>query len=71
MDVSVDTGFSSVKIIVPSGVSAQVSFEGGFSNVDLRGNWERSGSEYVNPGDGPQITVTIQAGAGNLELSNR
>jgi hypothetical protein len=71
MDVTVDTGFSSVKIIVPTGVPARVTFEGGFSNVDLRGDWEKSGSEYTNPGDGPQITINIQAGAGNLELSNR
>jgi len=71
MDVTIDTGFSSVKIIVPSGVSARVFFEGGFSNVDVRGDWEKSGGEYTNPGEGPEISINVNAGAGNLELRNR
>ena len=71
MDVTIDTGFSSVKIIVPPGVSARVLFEGGFSNVDVRGDWEKSGGEYTNPGEGPEISINVNAGAGNLELRNR
>jgi hypothetical protein len=71
MDVNIDAGISNVEIIVPEGVSARLTFEGGLSNVDDRGSWEKSGSTYALEGDGPQINFNVTMGAGNLELRNR
>jgi hypothetical protein len=71
MDVSIDAGISNVEIVVPQGVSAQLTFEGGLSNVNANGDWQKSGSVYLLEGEGPQITFNVTMGAGNLELRNR
>ncbi len=69
--VTIDTGFSSIKVIVPEGVSARVFVDGGFSNVDVGGAWEKSGNDYTQDGTGPRLTINVNIGAGSLELSNR
>jgi N-terminal domain of toast_rack, DUF2154 len=71
MDVRVDTGMSSIIIIVPKGTSARVLYDGGLSNVDVSGEWEKVGNDYYLNGDGPRITINVNLGAGNLQLRNR
>jgi hypothetical protein len=70
-EVSVKSGLSSIVIVVPEGTSASVSFEGGLTNVDRDGGWRMSGSEYVLSGEGPHLDITVEMGAGNLELRTR
>lgn len=70
-DVSIKSGLSSIVIIVPSGTPATVRFEGGLANVDRSGSWRLSGGVYTLPGDGPGLTITVEMGAGNLELRER
>lgn len=69
--VSIDSGVSTVTIIVPAGVSAKVTFTGGLSSVDYEGEWEKKGDEYRQPGSGPTITIIVDMGAGTLELRNK
>jgi hypothetical protein len=69
--VKIESGISQVTIIVPKGVQARVKFDGGLSNVDLSGTWEKSGNTYANPGSGPTITIEVSMGAGNLRLDNQ
>jgi hypothetical protein len=69
--VSIKSGLSSIVIIVPEGTPATVRFEGGLTNVDLDGDWRMSGSRYTLPGEGPELTITVEMGAGNLELRTR
>ncbi len=71
LNVTIDSGISSVKVIVPQGVSARLFFDGGLSNVDINGSWEKSGNQYTLSGSGPVITINVNLGAGNLVLSNR
>ena len=71
MDVSVDTGMSSITIIVPKGTLARVLYDGGLSNVDVSGDWEKVGNDYYQNAEGPRITINVNLGAGNLELRNR
>jgi len=68
--VNIDSGISQITIIVPQGVSAQVILKGALSNVNMNGDWQKSGGNWVNPGSGPQITIYVNLGAGNLQLSN-
>jgi hypothetical protein len=68
--VNIETGLSQISIVVPRGVSAQVIIKGGLSNVNMGGAWQKSGSDYINSGSGPQITIYVTMGAGNLQLSN-
>lgn len=69
-DVSIKSGLSSIVIIVPEGTTATVRFEGGLANVDRSGAWDRSGGVYRMSGEGPELNITIEMGAGNLELRN-
>ena len=68
--VTVESGISQVTIIVPRGVNARVSFEGGLSNVDQQDAWESSGGSYLLEGSGPTLTIMVEMGAGNLVLKN-
>ncbi|RPI27814.1 MAG: hypothetical protein EHM70_17410 [Chloroflexota bacterium] len=69
--VTIESGISNIEIIVPEGVSARVTFEGGLSNVDADGEWDRSGNDYTMSGEGPTINIIVTLGAGNLQLRNR
>jgi len=68
--VTIDSGMSSLKIIIPEGVSARVFVDSVLSNVDLGGEWEKVGDQYVMGGDGPTLTINVNMAAGSLELSN-
>lgn len=67
--VKIETGLSNVIIIVPEGVHAVVTVEGGLSNVSAGSGWSRSGSFYEQEGEGPTLTFVIEMGAGNLTLT--
>ena len=69
--VTVDSGFSSVTVVVPEGVSARVFVDSGLANVDIGGQWEKDGNEYTLAGEGPRLTININIGAGSLTLRNR
>ena len=71
MDVTIDSGMSSIEIIVPIGVPVEVRYDGGLANVDYSGDWQKSGNEYFQDGSGPGIIININLGAGNLTLRNR
>lgn len=70
-DVSIKSGLSSIVIIVPEGTRATVRFEGGLANINRSGAWESSGGGYMMPGEGPELNITVEMGAGNLELRDR
>ena len=69
--VSVESGISTVTIVVPEGVPAQVTFEGGLSHVQTYGAWAQSGDSYSMDGTGPKLTIDVKMGAGTLELRNK
>ena len=67
-EIAIESGISQMTIVVPEGVSAQVNFEGGLSNVETHGQWQKSGDNYVLNGSGPALTISVDMGAGNLVL---
>ena len=68
--VRIETGFSTLTVIVPKGVNAVLEIEGGLSNVDLGGDWTKTGSQYVLSGSGPTLRFTVKMGAGTLRLED-
>jgi hypothetical protein len=68
--VSVESGLSNVTIVVPAGVRARVTFEGGLTNVSISGEWEKNGGVYTQSGSGPILTIAVKMGAGSLNLKN-
>jgi len=69
-NVLVESGLSQLTIIIPPGVNAIVSFEGGLSHVDVQGDWKQTGDNYRMTGSGPTLTIRVSMGAGSLELKN-
>jgi len=68
MVVNVESGVSSVTIIVPEGVNAQVISDSGFMTVSTSGSWKQNGNTYQLTGSGNTITINVKMGAGNLKL---
>jgi hypothetical protein len=66
--VTIDSGVSNVTLIIPDGIAAQVSVEGGLLNVSAPG-WEKNGGVYCRKGAGPLLTIIVDMGAGNLVLT--
>jgi hypothetical protein len=69
--VTVESGISQVVIVVPEGVAAKVIFNGGLTGVSKSGQWSQTGNTYTQPGEGPQLTINVDMGAGNLELRSK
>lgn len=69
-NVTINVGISSVTIIVPKGISARAYVDEGFSDVDLSGDWEKSGGDYILSGEGPMLTINVNMALGSLILSN-
>jgi hypothetical protein len=68
--VFIETGLSRLVISVPEGVQVEVNFEGPLSKVITLGNWQELGNEYIMEGQGPKLTITIEAKAGTVTLKN-
>ncbi len=69
--VAIDAGVGTVTILVPQGVQAQVTFDGGLASVDASGGWAQDGKVYILSGSGPSLTITVKMGAGNLKLKTK
>ena len=67
-DVQIKTGVSNVTIRVPAAMNVKVHNLGAVSNVDTQGTWTVESSTYTASGAGPQLTINIGMGVGNLEL---
>ena len=67
-NVIIDTGAATVNIVVPEGVNAQVTFDGGLSSVNTEGGWSQNGNIYSLSSSGPTITIAVKMGVGTLNL---
>ncbi len=68
MNVNIESGVSSVKVIIPEGMNAQVISDTGLMTVSTSGNWQQQGNTYTLSGSGNTITIHAKLGAGNLRL---
>ena len=68
--VDIETGVSNTTLVIPSGVPVQLTVEGGLSNVTYGASWSKSGNLYTQAGSGPQLTILVKIGAGNLTLTH-
>jgi len=66
--VTIESGISNIVLVIPQGVSAKVTFEGGLSSVNTSSSWTKNGNTYIQTGSGPTIRVDVKMGAGNLDL---
>lgn len=68
--VTISSGLSNVIVVIPEGVHAIVTVEGGALNVSTDSNWNQNGNVYEQDGQGATLTILIDMGAGNLTLTD-
>lgn len=68
--VSVSTGLGNLSLIIPEGVSVQLTVDGAFANISIPHSWTRNGNTYFQDGEGPMLTIVVEIGAANLVVSN-
>jgi hypothetical protein len=66
---TIDAGLCNIMLVIPEGVHAVVTVDGGAANVNAGTGWTQSGSVYTQEGDGPTLTIVVKVGAGNLTLT--
>ena len=67
--VNLSSGLSNLIVVIPEGVNADVTVEGGLANVSAGSGWHQNGNLYSQQGSGPTLTFIIKMGAGNLTLT--
>ncbi len=67
---TISTGISNLILVVPLGVQANATVEGGASNVSAGPGWTQTGNSYSQSGSGPALTFVVKTGAGNLTLTH-
>jgi hypothetical protein len=67
--VTIESGLSNLILVIPQGVHAVVTVEGGASNVNATPGWSLNGNVYTQEGSGPTLTILINTGAANVTLT--
>jgi N-terminal domain of toast_rack, DUF2154 len=67
--VNIETGLGNTTLVIHSGIPAQLTVDSGLSNVTYGSSWSKSGNLYTQKGSGPQLTIIVHIGAGNLTLT--
>lgn len=67
--VSIESGLSNIILIIPAGVHAVVTTEGGVTNVHTGPDWAQNGNVYTQAGDGPTLTILIKTGASDVTIT--
>jgi len=67
--VHIGTGVSNLTLVIPSGIPAQITVDGGLSNVTHNSGFSKNGNVYTQSGTGPQLTIVVEIGAGNLTIT--
>lgn len=68
MNVDIESGVSSVTVIIPEGTNAQVNTDTGLMTISTNRSWQQNGNTYQLTGSGNTITINVKMGAGNLKL---
>lgn len=66
----IETGFGDLNLVIPEGVDARVTVEGGAINVNHSSGWGQSNQTYTQAGSGPTLTVLVKMGAGNVTITD-
>jgi len=68
--VNVRSGMSNLTLVIPEGLATTVKVSSGLSNVQFPASgWSQNGDTYTQKGSGPSLTIIIEMGAGNVQIS--
>ena len=65
-----ETGFGNLSLVIPRGVDARVTIEGGPVNVNHSSGWGQSNQTYTQEGTGSTLTIIVKMGAGNVTITD-
>lgn len=68
--VSIDSGLSDLRIVIPKNVNTIITIDGGLTDISAGAGWSQRGSVYTQAGEGPTLTIVINMGAGNLTITD-
>jgi hypothetical protein len=66
---TVRSGMSNLSLVIPAGIAASVKVSSGLSNVQFPSGWSQHGDTYTQQGTGPALVITIEMGAGNVNIT--
>lgn len=67
--VSIRSGMSNLTLVVPSNANVTIKVSSGLSNVQVPGSWIKDGDTYTQAGSGPMLTIVVEMGAGNVQIT--
>jgi hypothetical protein len=59
-----------VQLVIPKSVNARVTVESTLASINHSSGWEQNGSDYIQKGDGPELTIIVKMAAGNLTITD-
>lgn len=68
--VSIDSGLSDLRLIIPAGVNAVVTIDSALVDINISDGWSQKGNTYTQSGDGPTLTILINMGAGEITITD-
>ena len=67
--VNVRSGMSNLSLVIPADTAAIVKVSSGLSNIQIPSSWSKNGDTYTQKGTGPVLTIMIEMGAGNVQIT--
>lgn len=68
--VSIDSGLSELRLVIPAGVNAVVTIDSALVDINIGDGWSQRGNTYTQSGDGPTLTIIINMGAGEITITD-
>lgn len=68
--VTIRSGMSNLTVVIPKGVPVTARVKGGLSNVQFPSGWTQTGETYTQAGSGLALTIVVDMGAGNFQITN-
>jgi hypothetical protein len=66
--VQIVGGVNDIQLTIPKGMPVTINLTGSLSNVNTDGTWTVHNKTYTTDGSGPQLTIDVENGVGNLDL---
>ncbi len=71
-NVKVSGGGANVEIVVPTGMSSEITITSSLTNVNSSGQWSVTDNNvYTTQGASPKLYITVDVGVGNITLKNQ
>jgi hypothetical protein len=68
--VTIRSGMSNLTLVIPKNVKATIKVSTGLSNVQAPSGWTKDGDTYTQEGSGPMLTIVVEMGAGNVQITD-